>query len=225
MIEAVVFDFDGVIANSEPFHFQGFRQVLAQEGVDLAESDYYTRYLGFDDAGAFSAIADDRGLAWSGSHIAAMVARKAARLEALERDVSILFPGARSAVERLAALCPLAIASGALRAEISRVLDRENLSHYFAAIVAAEDTAAGKPAPDAYLHAVERLRSATGRELLAHKCAAIEDSRWGLQSARRAGLRTVGITHTYPANTLEEADLVLDHLDALTWDRLVTALR
>ena len=61
-LRGIVFDFDGVIANSEPLHFEGFRQVLAEQGVTLMESDYYQRYLGYDDAGAFAAIAADRGL-------------------------------------------------------------------------------------------------------------------------------------------------------------------
>ena len=65
MLRAIVFDFDGVIANSEPLHFRAFRDVLADQGVDLAEHDYYTRYLGFDDLGAFRAIATDRGRTWS----------------------------------------------------------------------------------------------------------------------------------------------------------------
>lgn len=223
-IRAIVFDFDGVIANSEPLHFRGFHEVLADKGVHLSERDYYERYLGFDDAGLFRAIAADRGLRWSDTEIAELVGRKAGRIEAFEQDVSVLFPGAKVAIQRLAACCPLAIASGALGIEIRRVLDREDLARYFAAIVSAEGTPIGKPAPDPYVRAVGLLAAATRISLASHECVAVEDSKWGLQSAGAAGLRTVAITHTYPADSLADADLVIGHLDALTWDLLTTSL-
>ena len=207
-LRAIVFDFDGVIANSEPLHFQAFRDVLAGEGLALSERDYYDRYLGFDDVGVFRAVGVEA------MRIDDLLKQKAARIEALERDVSILFPGAAAAVRRLAATVPLAIASGAIGAEIRRVLEREQLSQFFVAVISADDTPKSKPAPDPYLHAVARLDAACGGHLLPRECVAIEDSRWGLESARTAGLRTVGITHTYAAGTLV-ADLVVDALDRL----------
>jgi beta-phosphoglucomutase-like phosphatase (HAD superfamily) len=207
-LRAIVFDFDGVIANSEPLHFQAFRGVLAGEGLALSERDYYDRYLGFDDVGVFRAVGVET------TRIDDLVKQKAVRLEALGRDVSILFPGAAAAVRRLAASVPLAIASGAIGAEIHRVLEREQLSQFFVTVVSAEDTPKSKPAPDPYLRAVAKLDAACGGHLSPQECVAIEDSRWGLESARTAGLRTVGITHTYAAATLV-ADLVVDALDRL----------
>ena len=110
--------------------------MLAAEASTLTERDYYARYLGFDDVGVFerwrSGIDERR--------IDDLVEQKAVRLEALERDISILFPGAAAAMRRLAAAVPLAIASGAIGVEIRRVLEREDLGAFFAAIVAAEDT-------------------------------------------------------------------------------------
>lgn len=215
MIRAVIFDFDGVIANSEPLHFTAFRDVLQQEAVTFTERDYYERYLGYDDVGVFRAVSQDRGLDWSVERVTDLVERKAARLEQLEREVSLLFPGAESVIRRFAPVLPLAIASGALRTEIIRVLDRAGLTRCFGAIVAAGDTAAGKPAPDPYLRAVSLLAATTGQPLAAGECIAIEDSRWGLESARAAGLRTVAVTHTYPAEQLGQADLVVANLDVL----------
>src|SRR5262245_61678823 len=153
MIRAVIFDFDGVIANSEPLHFAAFRDILYRESVALTERDYYQRYLGFDDAGVFEAVARDQGIAWNGDRIRELLERKAARLEELERLTSTLFPGAEAAIRRLSADVPLGIASGAIRPEIERVLQRAGLKHLFGAIVAAGDTARGKPAPDPYLRA------------------------------------------------------------------------
>ncbi len=220
MLRAIVFDFDGVIANSEPLHFRAFRDVLAERGVGLTEADYYTRYLGYDDLGAFRAIARDAGRSWSADDLSALLSDKAARMEALEHDASVLFPGAADAIRRTSAAMPIAIASGALGAEIRRVLDGAKLTHHFAAIVAAEDTAASKPAPDPYQRAVALLAAATGVALQPAECVAIEDSRWGIQSARAAGLRTVGVTSSYDARELADADLIIGSLAELDLERL-----
>lgn len=219
-LRAIIFDFDGVIANSEPLHFRAFHDVLAEERIALTEDDYYTRYLGYNDVGVFQAIGAERGVHWNTKQMADLVARKALRLEALERDVSVLFPGAADAVRRTASVVPIAIASGALGAEIRRVLDREQLTSCFTAIVAAEDVPIGKPAPDPYVLAVTLLRAAAGGDLSPRDCVAIEDSRWGLESARAAGLRTVAVEHTYHADSLP-ADLVIPSIAALDLHLLV----
>jgi beta-phosphoglucomutase len=212
-LRAIVFDFDGVIANSEPLHFRAFRDVLAQEGVELTMQAYYERFLGYDDRGVFSAVSVERGLAWSPPNVSRLVARKAICLEELERDVSVLFPGAAEAIRRAAAAVPLAIASGALGPEIRRILDHAGLTRHFAAIVSAEDTPASKPAPDPYRRALALLaQSMNDAALRASDCVAIEDSRWGLESARAAGLRTVGVTSSYGAGELSLADLIIPSL-------------
>ena len=216
-LRAIVFDFDGVIANSEPLHFRAFKDVLARSGVDLTERDYYTRYLGFDDVGVFTTINEDLGKGWSERDRADMVADKALRLADLERDATVIFPGAPEAIERAAAAVPLAIASGALGPEIRRILKAANLTHHFAVIVSAEDTPLSKPAPDPYVLAVALLRKHIGgAPLRASECVAIEDSRWGLESARLAGLRTVGITTAYDrAELAPHSDLVIGSLGEL----------
>src|SRR5262249_35861700 len=165
-------------------------------------------------------VAGDHGQPWSTDFIAALVARKAARMEVLEADESVLFPGARATVERVAAKLPVAIASGALGSEIRRVLDAANLTSFFRAIVSAGDTAASKPAPDPYLRAVSLLSRAINEPLEPGDCVAVEDSRWGLASAKAAGLKTVGVAHTYDATELGTADLVIGSLDRLDLDAL-----
>ena len=144
-----------------------------------------------------------------------ILADKAARFAALQADGDPIFPGAVELVRRLGAAVPLAIASGARREEIERTLTHAGLSSAFLVVVAAGSTPQGKPAPDPYLRAAELLG-------VDPSCsAAIEDSRWGLESARGAGLKAVGVTHSYPAHELQpHADLVVTTLDEITLGRL-----
>jgi HAD superfamily hydrolase (TIGR01509 family) len=208
-LAAIIFDFDGVIANSEPLHFRAFCDEVATRGVILTESEYYRDFLGFDDAGAFRAIADRHRVQWSDRQIAAMIASKAKRIEALEAHTSVLFPGAADAVRRAAAAVPIGIASGALTAEIERTLEREQLAALFTAVVGADQTAASKPSPDPYEHAIALMSSRLHNRLHSADCVALEDSHWGLESARAAGLRTIAVAHTYAADALTAADLVI----------------
>jgi beta-phosphoglucomutase len=219
-LRAVVFDFDGVIANSEPLHLRAFQDVLASAEITLTDREYYGNYLGFDDAGVFRAVDANRGTHWTATDIDVLVSRKTARLEALEHGMSLLFPGAADAIRRLASTLPLAIASGANGTEIRRVLDREQLTSSFVAIVPADDNLRPKPAPDPYLRAVAQLSAVRGEPLAASDCVAVEDSMWGLRSALTAGLHTVAVTHTYPASELSEADLIIVSLQELTIGRL-----
>jgi len=215
MLAAIVFDFDGVIANSEPLHLRAFQEALAELRVTLGAADYYERYLGYDDVGVFKAVSAEGNLGWSAERIAQLVVAKAVRLEALERDGSVLFPGAADAIRRAASRAPLAIASGALGPEIRRVLDRAGLTSAFRTIVSAEDTPVSKPAPDPYQLAVARLSDSLREVVHPSRCVAIEDSHWGLQSARAAGLRTVAVAQTYDRRTLGEADLVIESIAEL----------
>jgi HAD superfamily hydrolase (TIGR01509 family) len=129
---------------------------------------------------------------------------------------SVLFPGAREFIREAAGAVPIAIASGALRHEIVEIVEAADLLHLFATIVASGDTPESKPSPAPYRLAVERLRETTGRDIDAGGCVAIEDSRWGLESARGAGLRCVGVTTSYPASELEAAELIVGGLKDLS---------
>jgi beta-phosphoglucomutase-like phosphatase (HAD superfamily) len=215
LLQAVFFDFDGVIADSEPLHLRAYQTVLGAEGIDLQKGDYYARYLGYDDVGLFQALAEDRGITLATGKIDAWVEAKSHVVEQLLSSDAILFPGAADCVRMLAGHVPLAIASGALEPEIQMVLEHAGLGECFAAIASASDGVRGKPAPDLYLLARAKLggRSAS---LDPASCIAIEDSHWGLQAARAAGLRCVAVTNTYPAAELGLADLVVDRLGDLT---------
>ena len=221
-LQAIIFDFDGVIADSEPLHLRAFQQVLAGEGIALTRHDYFSRYLGFDDVGMFEAIARDRSVPMTDRQIASLVAQKGVKLQELMRADSVLFPGARDFVREAAAAVPVAIASGALRHEIDEIVEAAGIADCFSAIVASGDTPESKPSPAPYLLAFHRLCTTTGRSLEPRRCVAIEDSRWGLDSARGAGLRCVGVTNSYPADELPGAELITSGLSRLTLKALHT---
>src|SRR5688572_12492645 len=223
-LQAIVFDFDGVIADSEPLHLRAFQQALGEEGIELSPKEYFSRYLGFDDVGVFEAIARDRAIPMNGRQVTTLVARKGARLQQMMQEGSVLFPGARDFIRTAAAAVPIGIASGALRHEIEEIVEGAGVADLFSVIVAAGDTPQSKPSPAPYLLAFERLREAAGDALDPRRCVAIEDSRWGLESAHGAGLRCVGVTNSYPAHELPGAELIVDGLKELTLpmlDRLV----
>ena len=220
---AIVFDFDGVIANSEPLHLRAFQDVFGPAGFPISAAEYYARYLGYDDEGMVDALLADRGAALPPAQRAALLEAKAARLADLLRQPDVLFPGAVECVRALAQRVPLAIASGALRAEIELVLEAAGLRGCFHDIVAAGETGAGKPAPDPYLRALALLQR---RGLVpegpdaARRTVAIEDSHFGLAAARAAGFRTVAVTTSHPADDLGAADLVLPAIGHVTYDTL-----
>ena len=131
-----------------------------------------------------------------------------------------LYPGAADCIRRWAAEAPIAVASGALRAEIDAVLGRTGLRRYFTTIVAAGETPRSKPAPDPYLRAVELLRPySAAAGLDPQGCfVAVEDSPWGIESALAAGLRCIGVAQTYPADRLRAAHAVVATIGALDVD-------
>ncbi len=206
----VVFDFDGVLADSEPLHFRALQEVIAPLRITVERSEYYERYLGYDDVGAFLAIAEDRGITLTEEDVHALRSAKSAIFQTLVAAGGVLYDGASTCVERLAAEYPLGIASGAMRHEIEAILRAGALERYFRFIVASGDTVCGKPAPDPYLRAAALHGLAPGH------CVAIEDSRWGIESAHGAGMKCIGITHTYPAAELADADLVVNRLEEIT---------
>jgi beta-phosphoglucomutase len=210
-VQAVVFDFDGVLADSEPLHLQAYQALLAPQGIHLDKDTYCERYLGYDDEGALRKMAEDNGLLLGDEEIDLLIVEKGRVFESLVGSRDVLYPGAADCVRRLAAAWPVGVASGALRADIDLILRGARVGELFQFIVAAGDTGRTKPAPDPY------LRAAALHGVAPSACVAIEDSRWGLESARAAGMRTIAVTHTYPRAALTAAaDRVVDSLGELT---------
>jgi beta-phosphoglucomutase len=225
VLQAVFFDFDGVIADTEPLHLRAYQAVLQADGIDLNKSEYYARYLGYDDVGLFDALSKDRHISLSDEKIDEWVAAKSSIVEEMLSSDSILFPGAAACVRMFAERVPLAVASGALEPEIEIVLQHAGLRSSFTAIASASDGVRGKPAPDLYLLAMAKLNDRLPGAIDPAACIAIEDSRWGLEAAQRAGLRCVAVTHTYPAAELDKADLVVETLSDLTLSDIEALIR
>jgi HAD superfamily hydrolase (TIGR01509 family) len=214
MIAALVFDFDGVIADTERLHLEAFRRAL-RDTLELTNDDYYARYLGFDDEGVIRLLGADRGLDLGDARVRELVAEKGRAYETLVSQAkSILYPGAEACIRRFHGRVPLAIASGAYADEIRAVLAPAGLLACFETIVGCGDTPAGKPAADPYVEAARRL------DVDPHRCAAIEDSRWGIQSALAAGMTCVAVTTNYAAHELPGAVMVVRSLDEITLDFL-----
>ncbi len=221
MLRAIIFDFDGVLADDEHLHLESFQRAFGEYGVSLDERVYYERYLGFDDRECVRQVMSDQGRLALESAIDALVARKGcAFTEAIERGVP-LFPGVPEFVRRAAARFPLAIASGALRHEIDTILVAVGLRGYFGPIASADDIAVGKPDPAVFHLALARLNEAAGGPPIEpSQCVVIEDSVAVVEGARRAGMRSVAVTNSYGADRLVRADLVVSSLEGLEMSAL-----
>ena len=213
-LRGVVFDFDGVLADTERLHLGAYQAVLAGTGLTLDTGAYYNRYLGYDDVGVFTTLGRDQGRPLGDDEIRALIAAKGRHFDEQVRAGGVLYPDAAGCIRRLAAELPLAIASGALHHEIEAILSGADIRQHFRAIVAADDVERSKPAPDTYARAVELLHG-NGPGLDPSAYLAVEDSVWGITAARAAGLPCAAITNSYPADVLAPADLVLGGLTEL----------
>jgi HAD superfamily hydrolase (TIGR01509 family) len=209
-IHAVIFDFDGVLANTERLHLRAIQDALAVHGRALDERTYFDRYLGFGDRDVFVELARDVAWKLDEPTLDALMSLKAERYRRHLVAGDALYAPASACIRGLSPRFTLGIASGSLRIEIQNILSAAGLLDAFQAIVGADDVAAGKPAPEPYLKAAQLL----GIDPAA--AVAIEDSRWGLESARAAGMRTIGITTTYPAAALVPADLIVESLEDIS---------
>ena len=215
MLRAVIFDFNGIIVDDEPIHFELFRKVLAEEGIILSKQAYYARYLGFDDRGAFSAACREHNRPLTGEKLAELIERKAVYYQDVIRNHVRIFPGVKNIIVTLARNVPLAVASGALRHEIDTILATTGLLDYFGIIVASEDVERGKPEPEIFLTALARLnaKAGGGNPIKAAECVVIEDSKEGIKGANCAGMKCLAVTNSHPAGLLGGANAIVKSLE------------
>ena len=213
VIEAVVFDMDGVLIDSEPVWERVRRKFVADRGGRWPD-DAQDRMMGMSTAEWSTYLSEDFGLRLAPRQVADLVI---AAMAAEYRAHLPLLPGAVGAVRALSARWPLAVASSAPKSLIDAVLDAAALRPAFAAAVSSEEVDRGKPAPDVYLEAAARLGVQPA------SCVAVEDSSNGLRSAAAAGLVVIAVPRPeYPpaAEALDQARLVLDSLTELTPDSI-----
>lgn len=208
-MRAVIFDFDGVIADTEPLHFEGLRRTLADIGITLTETDYYANYLGFDDHGCILEALRVNQRSATGPLVQDLMHKKAAAYLASINDHLVIFPGVREFVEEAAAAYPLAIASGALRPEIELILEQAGIRKAFRHITSAEDVTRGKPDPQPFLYALAGLNHHSSTSTMSpESCLVIEDSLPGIRAAKSAGMKVLAVANTHTVQDLREAHAV-----------------
>jgi HAD superfamily hydrolase (TIGR01509 family) len=225
MIKAVIFDFNGAIINDESIHQQLIEEILLEENLVLKRGEYRKICLGHSDRACLRNLLASRGRVASEEYLSKLQQKKAQnyveQIESLEKLP--LYPGLTDFIFKIrSSNLELAIVSGAIRQEIELVLKRAELAEYFKIIVAADDITTAKPQPDCYLLALERLNQEYPElNLQASECLAIEDTLAGVQAAKAAGMKVVGVANTYPYHMLHrQCDWTVDYLNELELERI-----
>lgn len=216
MLRAIIFDFDGVIVDTERLHFQALKHILEGENIPLSWEEYTQTYLAMDDKNSLRAAFTQHGRPLTPESVEGLIERKTHYFFSAMPDPISLFPGVEAFIRQGAERYPLAIASGALRAEIEFILGKVGLREFFPVLVAADDVVMGKPHPEAYITALARLnRLISSRPVRPSECLVIEDSRHGVAAATAAGMRCLAVSNSYPPEALTAAHRVVKSLEEL----------
>ncbi len=226
MIRAVLFDFDGVLVDSERLHYEALHYVLQGQGMDLTWEEFRQGCIGVPDRDAVRWALERNGR-HDETLIAEILRRKNEVYDEWLPHRLRTMEGAVEVVLTLAERFALAIASGALRHQIEGVLVREGIHSLFQAIVTPDDYQKGKPDPEPFLQAMEKLNTSLSPSLRPHECLVVEDAPAGVQAACKAGMRCVALRTYFDDDALQGADLVLDSLKDLlrpsVWECFQTA--
>lgn len=208
MIQAIFFDFNGVIIDDERLQMEAYKEVLREHDIELTATDYYSA-LGLDDKGFVRFAFERAGKPLSDDVLKAVLAAKGVRHRKSIEDELPLFPGVVTFLKAASRHYSIGIVSMSTRDEIDYVLSRAKLSELFSVVVSTEDVNRCKPASDCYLAGFEKLNNKRQGErllpLLATECLVIEDSPPGIQSGAGAGMRTLGVTNTVGERELRSA--------------------
>ncbi|MDY0383583.1 HAD family phosphatase [Trichlorobacter sp.] len=215
---AVIFDFDGVIVDTEPLHYQAFQKILTPRNLGYSWDDYLAVYMGFDDRDAFREAFAQGGVALSEGELEQLIAHKAVIFQEVIASGVAPYPGVTALIHKLHEQgTPLAICSGALRSDILPIIDQLGVASFFSLIITADDVPHSKPDPTCYRIAAQQLIAAYSDQLSpdAHNIIAIEDTPAGISSAKGAGLMVVAVSNSYPAERLQQADRIVASLEEL----------
>ena len=226
MLKAIVFDLDGVIVDSEPLHYRAFLSVARRHGIDFDYARYLDRYIGYDDRDGFRAMFtesqnNEAAAVLDDSQILNLCQQKAQAFEDAATHGVEAMAGVRTLIDQASTEVPLAIATGATRMDAQLLLKHLGIESYFDPVVAADDVTYSKPDPETYRLAVHYLdKSKPQLQIRPHDCLAIEDTDAGVRSAQAAGLRTLGVATTGPAEKLRRAHRVIESLENITLSQL-----
>ncbi len=219
MIRALIFDFNGVLADDDPIHMEAFRQVAGEEGLSFTDQEYLDTYLPLNDRDCFRLLFEKHSRPLAAAKLAELIERKGGYYFRAIGQKAVLFTEAAGVVRTAAGRYPLAIASGARKSEICHILEQAQLRGCFGAIVSAEDVRFGKPNPEPFLLAHAKLRE-RDTSLEASECVAIEDSIAGIQSAHDAGMQCLAVAHSYEPERLRRVnpEWIIDSIaDFVPW--------
>ena len=218
MLKAIIFDFDGVIADTEPLHLKAFQLTLREKGIELSDEDYFENYLAYDDKTLFKELLKDRNYENNEAQISDFMNRKSEHFENVLKGNILVLEGVPEFISEVSGKYPLAIGSGAIRSEIIYILESGGLREHFEIIVSADEVINCKPDPEVFLEVLRRLNSldSVSEAILSHECLVIEDSTSGIKAAHAAGMKCLAITNSYSAVKLSEAELIIESLKGLS---------
>lgn len=208
--KAIIFDFDGVLVDSEKIHFRACEQILASENITLTQSEYYQHYIGLSDTEMFGLILQNRRLKYTPEQINMLTQAKLNAYKAIINSTDSLptFPYAKPFIELYAkSMGKLAICSGSTREEVITTLaklEQGGLRAYFEPIITIDDFKVGKPSPQGYLMTAERLN------ILPKDCLAIEDTPKGATAAKSAGMTVIALTTTHAKSAFDKVDFIAE---------------
>jgi beta-phosphoglucomutase len=229
MIKAIFFDFNGVIIDDETIQMKAYQEVLRGHEIAVTE-ELYMGALGMDDRTFVQSMFAHAKKPLPDTMLEEVLGAKTDLHRQMIEELP-LFPGVLTFLKAASREFQLGLVSMATLTEVSYVFQRANLTPLFSVIVTAEDASVCKPAPDCYLAGLTKLNEKRQRDrklpLLASECLSIEDSPPGVQSARAAGMRTLGITNTVSDEALRSAgaDVVTKSLADWTVDAVKLVFR
>ena len=220
-MDALIFDYDGVVVDSEPVHMEGFARVVKPMGIEFTKDEYCENYLGFDDYVGFASILRNHGHRFDRELINKMVEEKTSILKQALTGTIRSIDGVVDLIKQGAELnVPMGICSGALRDEIEVSLEHLGLREIFPVTIAAEDVREGKPHPEGYITTAKKLGKFFGREIHPERCVVCEDSPTGISAAKSAGMKVLGLSTTYDPKDLAAADCIVPDFTAITISQL-----
>lgn len=224
-LKAILFDFNGVIINDEPLHQRLIEQLMIEENIRPKAGEFRQFCLGRSDRACITDLLAQRGRVLTAEYLMKLIDRKsiAYQQQLAAIDTLPIYPGLADLIFQIrAAQLPMAIVSGAARAEIELVLHRTGLAQHFSVLVSGDEILSSKPDPEGYLLAIDRLNQQNANlHLRPENCLAIEDSPPGIQAAKQAGMQVVGVANSYPFHVMQRlSNWAVDYLSELELDRV-----